>query len=250
MIIVGCIISYKEGTLIQGAIRSLFPTCKEVYVWEGACQKGAEQVKGWTDLGKWKNNRKVVYKEGTWKTDSEKRNDVLAAIQLKWLDDKRRKSQAVWIVVIDADEILVWGEYLQDWLSMAPDDQFCIPILRTETGIKQDKLSVTEGMVLQKKETLIDEIGIFADKAPTRCIRGDMIKQYVVGCYQIELNNGIVISIGHERAPRLPQQGEPHIHHRSYLRSKDRAGLRLNQGEELEWMLENKKDFGVKNDAA
>src|ERR1035437_7728422 len=239
MIIVGCIISYKEGTLIQGAIRSLFPTCREVYVWEGPCQEGAEQITGTTELGKWKTNKKVIYKEGTWETDSQKRNDILAAIQLKWLDDKRRKNQAVWMVVIDADELLVWGEYLQDWLEMAPDNQFAIPILRTETGVKQEKLTVTEGLILQKKEPLIDAIGIFADKAPTRCIRADMMKRYVVGCYQIELTNGVVIRIGHERAPRIPQQGEPHIHHRSYLRNKDRAELRLNKGEELEWLLAN-----------
>jgi hypothetical protein len=240
VIIVGCIISYKESTLIQGAIRSLFPVCQEVYVFEGPCQKGAEQIRGKTELGWYENKKKVIYKEGVWETDSQKRNDILSAIQLKWMDDKRRKNQAVWMIVIDADEILVWGEYLRDWLEMAPANQFAIPILRTETGIKQDKLSITKGLVLEKKETLIDEIGIFADKAPTRCVRADMIKRYIVGCYQIELVDGVVISIGHERAPRLPQQGEPHIHHRSYLRKRDRAGLRLNQGEELEWMIKNR----------
>jgi hypothetical protein len=245
MIIVGCIISYKEGTLIQGAIRSLFPACSIVYVFEGPCQKGAELIQGTTELGKWKNNKRVVYREGVWKTDSEKRNDVLIAAKLKYEQHGRMKSQPVWMVVLDADELLVWGEYLQDWLSMAPDNQWSIPILRTETVLNRPSIKGAWGLV-SKDAVENNPMGIVADKAPSRIVRVDLIDHYVVGCYQIQLKDGVVISLGHQRADRIPQQGEPHVHHRSYLRSPNRSGLRLNKGEEKEWMEKNDKDWGVR----
>src|SRR5215469_15265455 len=111
-----CLISsYKEGALIQGAIRSAFGFCKTIYVCEGLTEP--TEVEGEeTNLGDYSPDRAVGglgdirYHSGRWKLESDKRTGMIRAAKRDF------GSEDFWILTLDADEVLVWGENLRDYL--------------------------------------------------------------------------------------------------------------------------------------
>lgn len=200
--VIALISSYKEGSLIQGTIRSIFDVPSiEVLVYDGTT-RGKEIPGEETDLGVWKNY--VTFHKGSWYSEHQKRNAMLKRARLMYPDP-------FWIMTIDADEILVWGEYLIDWLNVLkpgyPDSQEnAVPIKRTEASWTPT--------------------GFLSDIAPSRLIHSSMVKEYLISCLKIKTPDDNVFFATHRQAERMPMYGEPHIHHRSYLRRNQRADVR------------------------
>lgn len=115
MRVVGMISTYKEGRLVRGAISSLLAVGLDaLYVYEGPAGDPDDDLGGDvpdTDLSQLgvidTIGPKVHLRENRWRTDARKRNEMLQAA-------KRDFPGETWAVVLDADEVLVNGEYLRD----------------------------------------------------------------------------------------------------------------------------------------
>ncbi len=167
---------------------------------------------------------KPVYLEGAWETDAAKRTAMLTLAKRKWPGE-------LWGLWLDGDEILLWGEYLRDW------------ILRvSQQGSKENPVG---GWPLALVEL---------DGTTTLCmgklVRLDLIRSYLISSSYIELVNGDRRTVGnvdywnpvdgptvfaedgkpHWRA-RPPLQGEPHLQHRPILRDRGRGVERQHRAE-------------------
>lgn len=112
MIVVGCMSTYREGRLARNALRSLLSVeLDRLYVFEGPAGpipgNADELDPTWTGVGDVTN---VVFHEGRWRTDGRKRNAMLQRVKQDY------PGELVWVVVVDADELLINGEYLRDRL--------------------------------------------------------------------------------------------------------------------------------------
>lgn len=207
------ITSYKEGTLIQGTIRSTINLPGTVFVAEGGFWN--QDVEGEpTDVGFGNRNNLIVW-NGTWESETAKRNEMLNRARERYEKD-------FWILTIDADEILVWGEYLVDWLRQLspgyPESQEnIVPMKRTE-----DKWNKKKGF-------------FHTDIAPSRLIHSSVIERYEVGTLRFRTPDNKEGSLHHYSSPKPPIYGEPHIHHRHYLRRGERAVYRAAEQEEKVW---------------
>lgn len=219
-----CFIStYREGKLPRGAIRSALKATPHIIVFEGLTE--SEHVEGEaTSLGR--QYRQYLKEIAVWKSETEKRNAMLAYARRFFRND-------FWILILDGDEILVWGEYLRDWLDVlkpgADSAENVVPLKRTEASTawieNEDGVKVTNG--------------IYTDIAPSRLYHSSIIHSYYVGCWQFHTPDGQIAVMSHRQSDRPPAYGEPHIHHRSYLRRHDRAEFRARDHEEKRWLKEN-----------
>lgn len=210
---VALISSYKEGRLIQGTIHSLVAAgVFDIVIFDGPTKPGAVVNGDKTDIGRWNHRAGIVYEESTWPNEHTKRTAMLQRAREVY------PLPEFWILTIDADEILVWGEYLTDWLN----------VLRPEKG---------EVVVpLKRTEAQWTETGFLSDVAPSRLIHSSIVKEYLVSCWKILTPKDEVFFAGHYRAPKMPMYGEPHIHHRSYLRRIERAVMRESRTEEYDYV--------------
>lgn len=230
--IVALISSYKEGTLIQGTIRSVLacnpalilvndsPTKDVKVTWNEVNAEDTDTGFRWLTKPTTEPDFAPLYLHATqfdleqpssFPSESVKRSYMLAKA-------RRRIEGDFWILTIDADEILIWGEYLQDWLNILqpgyPDSiENIVPLKRTEAAWR--------------------ETGGFAtDIAPSRLVHSSLVERYLVSCWQVQTPDGKTVALSHSPAERMPMYGEPHIHHRSYLRRHERAAIRAHEGEE------------------
>lgn len=152
---------------------------------------------------------------GTWETDAAKRTAMLNYAKRKWQGE-------LWGLWLDGDEVLIWGEYLRDWLWRV-----------VQQG---DPGNPVGGWPLALVEL---------DGSTTLCmgklVRLDLIRSYLISSSWIELVTGERRTVGnvpywdpvdgalqhdedgrpHWRA-RPPLQGEPHLLHRHFLRDVSR----------------------------
>jgi hypothetical protein len=128
----------------------------------------------------------------------------------------------LWIVWLDSDELLLWGEYLIDWLHRTEHE--------TGAGGFIIRLVELDGSVVM---------------CHGRVVRGDLIRSYEHSIATILLKNGMLVSLPNvpvcaaggvpywtdeSRAIevddlarlRPPLAGEPHLLHRSLLRDPSR----------------------------
>lgn len=201
--------AYDEGSLINGAIRSSRDCSPaEIIVFEGPTHSELNPIRGENPIGC------TTYRESVWESEHEKRTAMLKRARDLIRDD-------FWILTLDADEILVWGQHLRDWLGQLrpgyPGGENVVPIRRTEAGWNPDGG------------------GFYTDVAPSRLIHSSMVDEYLVSCWRIRTPDDLIFEAGHYRAERMPCYGEPHIHHRHYLRRPDRQPLRESKGEEYEY---------------
>ena len=213
--------SYKEGSLIQGAIRSVQCLDNPIFVGDGRHSKD-ELLGDDTDITELLGSKNLFIVSGEkWDSETEKRNWHLNWVR-NWFDERRIKS--FWILTLDADEILVWGEYLQDWLNALNPyadgnyTQECIvPLKRTEAEWNK-------------------KAGRFVtDTAPSRCIHSSVIDRYLVGTLRFATPDNKEVSLHHYPSKNPVMYGEPHIHHRHYLRRFGREMVRASNQEEKEW---------------
>lgn len=199
--IVGMIPTYKEGLLARDAIHSILPICKTVVVFEGPIT-GASSDGLETDLSAFRKNQKVIVKHGEWKNEAAKRNAMLSLT--------RRFPKPTWGIFLDADEILLWAEYLETYIeycdSQAAEGHINVacPILRVEL----------DGSVHELK----------------RLIRLDMLETHILASSQWKFfSSDIAVTFPSQKVERQPFQGEPHVLHRAFLRPKKRGQFRLSE---------------------
>jgi hypothetical protein len=166
-----------------------------------------------------------VYR-GSWESDAAKRSAMVAKAKQLWPGE-------LWGLWLDGDEILLWGEYLRDWLER---------VRQTD-----------EGEVAGWPFALVELDGSVC-VCMGKLVRVDLIRQYLASSSYIELVNGSRRTVGNvfywnpvdgpmqftgegdERRPhwraRPPLQGEPHLLHRPVLRDRARTVERQHQAEE------------------
>lgn len=226
--------TYKDGTMVQGTIKSLHRAgIDNIIVCEGAWAKDAPDGPA-TDLGVYKRYR--LDTRTLFENEADKRNHMLKAARV------RMKGKPFWIFTIDADEILVWGEYLSDWLNvLKPPQEAIVPIKITIPGagwqdITQD-MRVTEfdsDEEIEWRNSLYERISAFHTVtyfAPSHLVHSTLIHHYNLGILEAVTTEGKMVNFATIRSPTEPFQGEPHLHHRYYLRRGERFKFR---GSELE----------------
>lgn len=224
--IVALMSTYREGQLALSAARSALPGCDALVLYEGPVGTPAaggdptpvaeiEHAAGRAAVSFW-------HDQGAWETDAAKRTALLEFAQDTW------ESEPLWCFWIDGDEILLWGEYLPDYCGRA------------------EQQGGAGGFPLR----IVEMDGSVA-LAHGRVFRGDLVRCFVEGSYQLQLENGgMVIALPNEpicvaggvpvgkadgtpvtledlAELRPPLAGEPHILHRTQLRSPLREAARL-----------------------
>ncbi len=210
MRILGLVPSYREGPLLEAALRSLAPLDGTV-VFEGP-------VEGNPPAGvesKIPAGLVTVRVDGEWETDADKRTAMLNLAKRKWPGE-------LWGLWLDGDEILLWGEYLRDWLLRV-----------TQQGTPDNPVGGWPFALVELDSTTTLCMG--------KLVRLDLIARYLISSSYIELVNGDRRTVGnvdywnplegplvrgddgrpHWRA-RPPLQGEPHLQHRPVLRDRGR----------------------------
>jgi hypothetical protein len=233
--------SYKEGPLLASAIRSArVPGVDQIIVFDGPIDEDAVVTRAPIPP-------EVVgadyYEVGVWKSDAHKRSDMLRRAKKFHASEPGKLTAPLWILWLDADEILLYGEYLTDLIHRAD----------AETGAGGFALRLVEldGSVV---------------KTYGRIVRGDLISSYVMSIANVKLISGLVVSLPNvpickaggvpvwtdeERAIQVedlatlrpPLMGEPHILHRAGLRDPSR-GVQRQSDAEAEWFTERTKEYG------
>lgn len=218
--------SYREGTLIQGAIRSAQETRAPIHVWEG--QAGDETTEGpptdTTGLDGFH------WHHGRWHTDAAKRTEMVRAMVKLY-------GAPLWGLWIDGDEIIVNAQYLPDVIRSVMESEEHDPLDTPRAGIPLH-LVERDGRV---------------SIARARCVRIDLIDKYVLSSSGIRFKSGVTQPEGNipvdgrrwfeDRAEAFrdgavflppPLPCEPFVLHRSWMRHPLRRGLRMHEQEAAE----------------
>jgi hypothetical protein len=221
--IVGLVPTYREGPLAADAVRSLLPCCDAILVTEGPIGEPTDAGTP-TDISELKRNPKVTFTTGAWPTEISKRNAML--------ERTRRYPAPVWGVYLDADEVMINAELIPSliWASEQHaepgNDVTAIPIMRTEI----------DGGVGRNH----------------RIIRLDRLERHVLSMSQWQFYDQVTVAIFPSihvwragepvtETARPPLQGEPHFHHRAYLRPPVRGEQRLHKLEGTDYIEQNRE---------
>ena len=244
-VIVGLVSSYREGELVAGAIRTAASACELVLVLEGPIGGGVDLAS--TRASRLRPSPHVLVREEVepFESDAAKRTELLRWAQsihaAKISAGRARTDEPLWVVWVDGDELLLWGEWLGDYIARA-----------IEEG---DGENATGGFPLR----LVEADGS-VHLSWGRVVNGLAVRRYLTAAYEAELVSGLVVAMpltpsctaggvplmpAEWQAPpaspeerdlwlaqyRPPLAGEPHILHRHTLRGRVRSGLR---GKDLE----------------
>lgn len=250
--IVGLVSSFREGRLVAGAIESLRPACDVVLVLEGPAPAEREPSGPESELRRFDRAQDVIVRRGAWQSDAAKRSELADWARVRWARARASRGP-LWLLVLDADELLLWGEYLPDylaWLDGEPD------AIRNATGGFPLRHVEPDGSV---------------HLSYGRVLNGLQVRRYLVSGYQLELASGLVVALPllplcsaggiplapaegpprdeHERdlwlaQHRPPLAGEPHVLHRHPLRQRGRAEQRMHD-DEAAWFSETVRDLSA-----
>lgn len=249
MRVVGMVSSYKEGPLVQAAIRSLLAVrLDRLYVYEGpAGDPLGDDVPDSVFPPGWPANPwacPVSSRVNRWRTDARKRDEMLQQAK------KDAEGEPFWCVVVDADEVLVGGEFLRDRLqALAWDDER-----------KGADPSDADNPPWARWPLHLIEADGGMHLITARVFRGDLLRSIDISSSVVTNESGVQEGWGNYAArsavwiegwlaaidkgqmiawPPLPC--EPHIVHRSNLRHPLRAALRMSQQETEEFAREQKR---------
>lgn len=242
-----CISSYDEGTLLEGALSSAIAVGGIVHLLEGPVAGTgrprplpahlADGVLGYREVGPKLHEPYTlvdVPAVRTYKDDADKRN-----VGLRWA----RRACLDWLVWLDGDEVLLWPEYLRDWIGRASQE---------ETAVGGFPLRIVE---------LDGSVAL----GYNRIVRVSVVRKYLVAASQVELHTGLTVGTPNVKVcgaggipwgnvpkfegtdnyatpgsdemeawlarHRPPLHGEPHILHRSMLRNPKRTAQRQHEAE-------------------
>lgn len=248
MHVVGMVSAYKEGRLVQAAIDSLQRVgLDHLYIFEGPAGPPLDDDVPESDYD-FPDGRPIhhLIHRGRWRTDGRKRNDMLKAAKLAF-------PGPTWGVVVDADEVLVNGEYLRDRLqSLAWDDE----------AKGADRNDPDNPPWARCPLHLIEHDGSMS-VITARVFRCDLLQSIDISSSVVTNAHGVREGWGNyaarsamwmERWLKAVDEGkmiawpplpcEPHIVHRSNLRHPARRGLRMSAQETSEFAKAKAKDAG------
>ncbi len=238
MILLGLVSSYLEGELLRGAVESLLEArCDQVLCLEGPAGEPIEADVPASDLGA-ALERRVTLRSGRWRTDARKRQAML-----EWAHAQKVEGETLWGVIVDADEVLVNGRYLRDWLLRLDYHEQLNP----------------EAQYLGRPLRLMELDGSLA-WLRGRLLRLDRITKYKVSTSVFETTQGLYTNAGNledsytdwarpravylegdRMVVRPPLPTEPFLVHRSLLRHPLRSGLRMHEQERSELLAAGMK---------
>jgi hypothetical protein len=274
MILVGMLSLYREDALALAAVESAREACDHLIVYEGPAGEPLAD-EGYLEKTDYLSMLPLdVYKEGRWRTDAEKRTDMIKAT--------RTYGPPVWACWLDGDEILMNGQYLRDQLQALtwedehrgasidaadPADQPYMgwPMMIVE---RDGSVAVCRGKVIRcdlvdhysvsssvyrnvmgglhgegNQQVLLSELPKHAGIAKVQAQAELLDKQISLlpdGPERSKLLAQLeqLVMLMNELADKLvlppPLPGEPHLIHRSHLRHPARRGLRLHEQEATE----------------
>lgn len=238
--VVGMMSTYVEGRLFVPAVDSLLAVgLDHLYVFEGPAGDPLpnEAELPPTRLEHVEGRAGVTVHRNRWRTDGRKRNDMLQRAKQEW-------PGPVWAVVLDADEILVNGAFLRDRLEwiMASDAHRGASIATPQNPpmarwplrlIEHDgSMSLITARVfrIDYLRSIDHSSSVVTNVAGVRDGWGNIGEMSAVWIERWLQ----AVDRGHMVAwPPLPT--EPHIAHRSNLRTPGRRGLRMSDQETLEF---------------
>lgn len=242
--------SYKEGTLIRAAIESILRVELDgLYIFEGPAGPPLNDDVPDTDFHDGEIHKRLVphtqrtresryhFRRNRWRTDGRKRDEMLQAVKRDW-------PGPTWGVVIDADEVLVNGEFLRDRLqSLVWDDE----------AKGADRNDPENPPWARCPLHLIEHDGSMSI-ITARVFRCDLLSSIDISSSVVTNAHGIREGWGNyaarsalwmERWLAAVEQGkmiawpplpcEPHIVHRSNLRHPARRALRMSAQETIEF---------------
>lgn len=228
MRVVGLVSAFREGRLVDGAIRSLARVgLDDLLVSEGAA---GELPEGIMEAPASEYPEGIDVNHGRWRSDARKRDAMLQ-------EAKRRhalhEGEPLWGVWLDGDELLAHGEYLRDRLqAVLWDDEARggAPTLNLPLWTKEGdgSLAVTSGRLIRLDLLSSYEISV----SVVRDFQGD---EHGVGNVLTDASAWLDLWLRAVDAGRMiawpPGPLEPCIVHRSHLRHPARRGYRLHRQE-------------------
>jgi hypothetical protein len=222
--------THREGPLAADAIRSMLPACDVVIVNEGPI-RGADTTAGEPTIlpGDLYKDQRVIFHPWVargnepWVNEAAKRNHML--------ERTRRYGSPLWGLYVDADEVLIHPELIPSLVWAAE---------RIVPGVVSIPLLVTE---------VDGSVGRIQ-----RLFRLDQLEAHVLSMSQLKFKGIDTVTVFptiHEWRPgepvtptnRQPLQGEPHLHHRSYLRPPVRGEHRLHRVEVADYVAQNREEL-------
>lgn len=232
--------SYREGPLVKAAIESLRKVgLDRLYLWEGPAGPPLDDAVPETEWPDWvADDPNTVLRFGRWRTDARKRNDLLQRAKADY------PQGPVWAVVVDADEVLVGGEYLRDRLQALVWDDEAKGARAGDTSNPpwarwplhlvehEGSMSLITGRVFRADllRSIDHSSSVVTNEHGVREGWGNYAARsalWIEGWLQA-IDQGKMIAW-----PPLPT--EPHLVHRSNLRHPLRQGLRMSEQETAEF---------------
>lgn len=243
MHVVGMVSSYKEGALVQSALDSIMRVgLDELYVFEGPAGEPLGDDVPESEFGC--NPWNATLHRGRWRTDARKRNAMLQRV-------KQDYPGPTWGVVVDADEVLVNGEYLRDRLQSlvwddehkgaSPNDPDNPPWARCPLHLVEHDGTMSLITARVFRCDLLQSIDVSSSVVTNaHGVREGWGNYAARSALWIEgwlaaIDKGTMIAW-----PPLPC--EPHIVHRSNLRHPLRKGLRMSDQETREFAAAKKRE--------
>lgn len=225
--IVGLCSTYREGRLAESAVRSLLPAVDRVIVLDGpigdAPPAGPE-----TDWRRIKDGR-VLVKRGAWRTDAEKRTAMLGEAKAAWAHwNTASTTVPLWGVILDGDELLLHGEVLPEYFDAIHPDALGFSLHLMELD---GSCSYIPNRVLRLNRISSWAISSYAFVVDGITVSKPNVKILAAG----EPDVAERVNVGDAmRQRRRPLAGEPHILHRSVLRSPERQQVQRQHMAEAE----------------
>lgn len=243
--VVGMLSSYREGGLAGAAIDSLRAVgLDRLYIYEGPAgpplPNEDELPETWLPEGHmegWLGYPAVIH-HGRWRTDARKRNEILQRAKADFPEGP------LWAVVVDADEVLVNGQYLRDRLqALVWDDE-----------AKGARPGDTSNPPWARWPLHLVEHDGSMSLITARVFRADLLRSIDHSSSVVTNEHGVREGWGNYAArsalwiegwlraidegkmiawPPLPT--EPYLVHRSNLRHPSRRGLRMSEQEAVEF---------------
>lgn len=227
--VVGLMSTYREGALALSAARSVLAGCDALVLYEGpvGTPAGGGRATPVAEISRAAAVAGVPCWEdaGDWGSDAAKRTDLFQFA---------KEIGATWTVWVDGDEVLIWAEYLRDWIGRAEYEQgaggFPLRIVEFDGSVAKG-----HGRIL--RTALVD--GFEESSYQVRLVSGLTISLpnipiCVSGGVPVGHTDGRPVTVDDLAELRPPLAGEPHILHRTILRSPDRKARRLHD-DEPEW---------------
>lgn len=232
--------SYHEGRLVRGAIDSILRVeLDRLYIFEGPAGDPLENESTLpeSDLRLYELPEIVIH-QGRWRTDARKRNEMLQRAKSDY------PGETIWAIVVDADEVLVGGEYLRDrlaWIEASdeargasisnPDNppmaRWPLRLVEHEGTISLITARVFRADLLlsiDHSSSVVTNIGGVQDGWGNY----DDVSRHWIDAWLKAIDAGKMVAWP-------PFSCEPHLVHRSNLRHPGRAGLRMSAQESIEF---------------